>query len=86
MPRIDQANFGTIRNGRFRSTISSTEERLQMLLALRFHNSDAAQKVERSLRMREVRGWITRNSNVSAKNGKSKNDLWEAILLDQERH
>ena len=37
-----------------------------------FLNKDVAQKVERSFRMREERGWMPRISNFSEKTGSQK--------------
>ena len=48
-----------------RSTIELTEERFDMALAPRFFNGGAAQIVERSLRLQEVRGSMPRISNYS---------------------
>ena len=43
-----------------------------MSLSTSFLNGDAAQKVERSFRMREERGWMPRVSNFSEKTGNQK--------------
>ena len=59
-------------NRRLRSTIALTEEWLQTSLSTSFLNGDVAQKVERSLRMREERGWMPRITNFSEKTGNQK--------------
>ena len=69
MTRIDKANFRTICKKRLRSTFALTEERLQMSLAPCSLNGDAAQMVERSLRIREVRGSMPRISTSSEEPG-----------------
>ena len=56
-------------NRRLRSTIALTEEWLQTSLSTSFLNGDVAQKVERSFRRREERGWMPRISNFSEKTG-----------------
>ena len=43
-----------------------------MSLSTSFLNKDVAQKVERSFRMREERGWMPRISNFSEKAGNQK--------------
>ena len=58
---------------RLRSTIALTEEWLQMSLSTSFLNGDGAQKVERSFRMREERGWMPRISKFSEKTGNQEN-------------
>ena len=55
-----------------RSTIALTEERFDMPLAPGFFNGDAAQIVERSLSLQEVRGSMPRISNFSEEPGNQK--------------
>ena len=58
-----------MRNRRLRSTIAMTEKWLQMSLSTSFLNGDVAEKVERSFRRREERGWMPRISIFSEKTG-----------------
>ena len=67
MTRINKTIFRMMWNRRLRSTISLTEEWLQTSLSTSFLNGDVAQKVERSFRRREERGWMPRISNFSGK-------------------
>ena len=69
MTRIDKNLFRTMWNRRLRSTIALTKEWLQTSLSTSFLNGDLAQKVERSFRRREERGWMPRISIFSEKTG-----------------
>ena len=50
-----------------------------------FLNKDVAQKVERSFRKREERGWLAPHLKFFRKAQKSKNELRETVLLDQKK-
>ena len=72
MTRIDKGNFTTICNRKLCSTIALTEDRFDIALAPRFFNGEVAQMVERSLRIREVRGSVPRISTFSEEPGNRK--------------
>ena len=67
--RVDKTIFRTMWSRKLRSTIALTEEWVQMSLSTSFLNGDVAQKVERSFRRREERGWMPRVSKFSEKTG-----------------
>ena len=84
MTRIDKTIFRMMWNRRLRSTIALTEW-LQTSLSTSFLNADVAQKVERSFRRREERGWMPRISNFSEKTGNQEKTLRESVLTDRKK-
>ena len=85
MTRIDKANITTICNRGLCSTILKAEDRFDKAVAPRFLNGKEAQMVVRSLSMREVRGSMPLISSFSEEPGKQRNEIREAVLLDQKK-